>query len=148
MKSKTLITIIIISISSFLIGCVDSDKKSEIQANDLDKAKDELIVAEENYTAEVLKFKNQSNEKIAENEKLIAEIKPMLVNKNKTVKAEKEGIEDKIGILEQKNNELKSKLNEYQDKGEEQWKTLKEEFSHDVDELGKSLKNFRVDNKK
>lgn len=148
MKIKSLITILILSITSILIGCADSDKKPEIQANDLDKAKDELIVAEENYAAEVLKFKNQSNEKIAENEKLIAEIKPKMVSKNKSVKAEKDGIENKIGILEKKNNELKLKLNEFQDKGEEQWKTFKEEFSHDVDELGKSLKDFRVDNKK
>ena len=49
--------------------------------------------------------------------------------------------------FEQKNNDMKRKLEDYKEEGIEQWNSFKSEFKKDLDELGKALKNLTVDNK-
>jgi len=56
--------------------------------------------------------------------------------------------EKNLNELEQKNKNLKMKMAEYQDSGKDNWESFKREFNHDMDELGKSLKNFTDNNKK
>ena len=52
----------------------------------------------------------------------------------------------KIENLEQKNKDLKIKLETYETNHSD-WETFKREFNHDMDELGKALKDLTVDNK-
>lgn len=49
--------------------------------------------------------------------------------------------------MEQKNKELKVKIDSYKNDVNSDWKAFKKEFNHDMDQLGKSLKDFTVDNK-
>lgn len=53
-----------------------------------------------------------------------------------------------IDTIEQKNKNLKIKMDSYKNDVDSDWQSFKREFSHDMDELGKSLKDFTVNNKK
>ncbi len=54
---------------------------------------------------------------------------------------------ENIAVLEQKIQALKTKIETYQS-SQSDWQSFKNEFSHDMDELGKALKDFSVDHKK
>jgi hypothetical protein len=53
-----------------------------------------------------------------------------------------------IDALEQKNAALKSKLNTYENNAQSDWESFKREFNHDMDQLGNSLRDLTVNNKK
>ena len=86
------------------------------------------------------KYRTEQEQKIHENEKVIAELK----TKKSQVKKEKlTNYENKINELEKKNNELRKKIIvNYKDQGVSKWESFKKEFNHDMDELGQSLKNL------
>jgi hypothetical protein len=52
----------------------------------------------------------------------------------------------KIANLEQKNKDLRVKLDAYET-SQSDWETFKREFNHDMDELGQAFKDITVDNK-
>lgn len=60
----------------------------------------------------------------------------------------KASYEKQIAVLEEKNSEMKIRMSEYKEDGGEKWQSFKIEFNHDMDELGKSLKDFTVDNER
>lgn len=125
-------------------ACRSPEQKVDTAAVNLTEAKDDLSKAQEDYAAEVEKFKRESNEKVTSNEKIIADLKVKMKNENKEMKA---SYRENINTLEEKNATLKKRIDEYQDGGNEKWQSFKTEFNHDMDELGKSLKDFTVDNK-
>jgi hypothetical protein len=49
--------------------------------------------------------------------------------------------------LEQKASEIKKKVHEYKEEGKDKWAAYNDKFNHDLDELGKALKNFMVKSK-
>ena len=53
-----------------------------------------------------------------------------------------------IDDLEQKNINMRKKIEEYQETGKDKWEAFKVEFNHDMDELGTALKNLTVKNTK
>ncbi len=85
-----------------------------------------------------------AEEKINSYEKIIAEFKARIANEKKEniVNYEKILVE-----LEQKTSGMKKKLVEYKEKGIDKWDSFKLKFDHDMDELGKALKNFTVKSK-
>ena len=50
--------------------------------------------------------------------------------------------------MEQKNKDLKVKMDAYKNDVSSDWQSFKREFKHDTDEIGKVLKDLTVDNKK
>ena len=50
--------------------------------------------------------------------------------------------------MEQKNTDMKKRMDEYKADGKEQWKKFKAEFSRDMDELGQAFKDLTVKNVK
>lgn len=91
-------------------------------------------------------YRAEQEKKIAENDKKIAELK---VEKNKVKQERLSAYEDKIDELERKNNELRSRISTYRkDEEKGKWESFKKEFNHDMDELGKSLKDLFKDNVK
>ena len=65
----------------------------------------------------------------------------------RTGKSMDEQYAKKINELEQKNREIKEKVNTYKNEASDDWETFKKEYNRDMDDLGRSLKNFTVDNK-
>jgi hypothetical protein len=53
-----------------------------------------------------------------------------------------------LDTLEQKNNELKKKLEAQKEEEKQKMEAVQTEFRRDMDELGKALRDFRVDNVK
>ena len=91
-------------------------------------------------------YRLEQEKKIAENDKLIKELK---TKKNEVKKEKLINYENKIKELEKKNNELRKKIVvNYKDEGVNKWESFKKEFNHDIDELGQSLKNLFKDNVK
>ena len=116
---------------------VENAQENVIQANkDLDQANQEYLADIENYRVETAST-------IAANEQAIADFNAGLEHERKAVRAEHK---KRIAELEQKNREMKMKMDNYKEEGKENWEKFKTEFSHDMDELGKAFKNLTVKN--
>ena len=51
-----------------------------------------------------------------------------------------------VAELKQKNHALKEKLDKYEDQGENKWEEFKTNFNHDMDAVGKTMKDLFKDN--
>jgi phosphoenolpyruvate-protein kinase (PTS system EI component) len=144
MKKLSLIfSALLLMAGTELISCNTSAEKVE-------KAEDEVKVANENldeanaeYLADVEQFKLETNQKIADNAKSIADFNARIATDKKLAKAE---YKEKIAALELKNTDMQKKMADYKADGKDGWAKFKEEFNHDMDELGKALKDFTVKN--
>ncbi len=68
---------------------------------------------------------------------------------SKTKKSEARIAYDKsIADLEARNEAMKVKVGVYKEEGNEKWQSFKDEFNHDMNELGDALKDLTKDNKK
>lgn len=138
--------------TTVLVGCQDSTKKEaaaqdnvENAREDLDDAKEELSDARKAATQqEWTAFRESTNATIAQNEIRIAEMKADLKKRGKSID---EAYAKKIEDLEEKNREIKIKVEMYKNDTSSDWKSFKEEYNRDMDELGQAFKNLTVDNK-
>lgn len=89
-------------------------------------------------------FMKESAEKIQSNESKIKELKE---NKKEEAIAADQEFDSKIKNLQDKNEEMKSRMNNYQPQ-KSTWTKFKEEFNHDISELGNAFKDIAVNNKK
>lgn len=92
--------------------------------------------------SEFQKFRKESEKKIKGIDDKIGELKVYFYKNN--VK-DKVAFQDNLNLLEQKNEELKVKL--AGNKDESTLTSFKPEFNRTMDELGKSIKEFRSKNK-
>lgn len=129
------------TIGTLLISCSSpseklADAKNEVkEANaNFDKANEENIKDMENY-------KREAAEKIEANERSITEFKARISHEKAEAKVD---YEKKIDALEQRNDDMKKKMDDYKADGQEKWQTFKTEFSHGMDELGKSFKDLTI----
>jgi peptidoglycan hydrolase CwlO-like protein len=91
-------------------------------------------------------FKKDAQMKIDENKQKIADLKDKKSNESKEVR---DKYDKKVANLEQKNNELRKKIDNYNESSNStKWASFKREFNHDMDELGKSIKDIGKDNVK
>jgi len=133
-------------------GCQSSVQKQDAaQAKvkdarqDLNEAqKDANAIGQELATAEEwATFKCESEIKIRDNEIRITELNVKMKKPGETFD---ELYANKIANLELQNKEMRTRLTAYE-KSQSNWETFKREFNHDMDELGKALKDLTVDNK-
>jgi peptidoglycan hydrolase CwlO-like protein len=150
-------SILTLAIATFVIASVatsckpNTDKEQAAQEN-VDNAKVAVTDAEVDLdeskkvaTAEEWQaFKDDTNAKIDDNNAKIAELKLKI---KKTGKDIDKVYQKSIDTMEQKNKNLKAKMDSYRNDVNSDWKSFKNEFNHDMDELGKSLKDFTVNNK-
>jgi vacuolar-type H+-ATPase subunit I/STV1 len=125
-----------------LAACSSSAKKVDNAKEQVNKAQEDLIKAEEAYAKDVSDFKISVNEKIDANKKEIAEIQIKLKTSKSKLSAE---YQKRIVLLEAKNEELKLKISNYKADKRENWTNFKDEFQRDLDALGTALKNFTID---
>jgi hypothetical protein len=64
-----------------------------------------------------------------------------MANDKKEFKAKNE---KHLTSLEQKNNDMKMRLENYKDEGQIKWLTFKNGFNRDMDKLGNDIKNLSV----
>lgn len=138
--------------ATVLVGCQNTTKDEaaaqenvEDARDNLDDAKEELSSAREAATKEEWQaFKDSTSATISQNEMRIAEMKAKMKKTGKTID---DGYAQKIEELEQKNKEIKLKVDQYKNDAGDDWKSFKEEYNRDIDELGTAIKNLTVDNK-
>lgn len=124
----------------------ESQQKVEVAKENVQDAKDSLAVAKKAATDEEWKtFKKQADSLVADNEAQIAELKLRMKKTGKSVDAK---YQKNIEILEQKNQDLKVKIDTYQNDANSDWQSFKREFKHDMDGVGKAFKDLTVDNNK
>ena len=133
-------------------GCQSSSQKEASARDNLQEAKQDLKDVQKDANEEAQKlanaeewetFKSDAEIIIRNNEIRIADLRVKL---NKEGKILDPMYEKKIETLEQQNKDLKRRIEDYE-KSHSDWETFKREFNHDMDELGKALKDIGVDNK-
>jgi len=152
-KSILTLSIATLVIGSIVMGCKKDTKQVQDAQESVDSAKVAVKDAEEDLdeakraatAAEWQQFKDSTDAKIEENKAKIAELKLKIKKTGKDIDKE---YQRNIDTIEQKNKNLKAKLDSYKNDADSDWQSFKREFNHDMDELGHSLKDFTVDNKK
>jgi predicted RNase H-like nuclease (RuvC/YqgF family) len=152
---KTIFTLAITMIiaGTIFTGCELTTKKTENTPDQMQKSTNDdegsqhmgTTMMAKDSISEYQQFKKESEEKIDDFEKSIAEFKTKIANAKAETKAE---YEKKLTSLEQKDNALKKKLEEYKEDGQDNWSKFKSEFSHDMDELGIAIKDLTIINVK
>lgn len=135
-------SILSIALLAFIVGTVsisngqNPDKKSVVASANIQQPQKDLV-------SEVQKFRKESEQKIKSIDNSIGDLK-VYFYKNK-VKG-KEAFQNNLNALEVKNDALKVKL-AGDIKDQAVLASFKLEFNSVVDELQKSLKDFRIKNK-
>lgn len=142
MKTKFLsLAVTALITGSLCIGCQSSTEKVENAEKDLIQANSELDKANEEYLKDIDTYRTKMNEKVIENEKSIADFKARVEHEKRVAKAD---YIKKIVALEQKNTDIKKKMDDYKAEGKEKWEAFKLEFGQDMDALGKALIELTV----
>ncbi len=152
---RTILTFVVtttLMAGTILTGCQTSGEKLDDAKSNVQDAKQDLKEAQKEVSTEALNtanaaewkvFKQESEVKIRNNEVRVAELKVKLKKPGKTFDAL---YEKRIEKLDQKNKDLKTRIDAYENK-QSDWQAFKSEFNQDLDELGQALKDFTVDNK-
>jgi hypothetical protein len=126
-----------------IMACNSPAQKVENAKEKLIDAKEELSQAQKDSAADYENFKMVSESRIAKNEELIQAYKQSMKDAKREWKSTDQKIVDD---LEQKNINMRKKMEEYRIEGKDKWVEFKTEFNHDMDELGKAIKDLTIKN--
>ena len=144
-KSNSILTVVGIAAMAIFSSCSTPAEKVETAEQDVTQAQENLSEAKDDYLVEVENFKKESADKITANDKAIAEFRTEMANSKKELKVK---YDKQIADLESKNDTMKIRMANYKDEGKDNWQSFKVEFNSDMEELGRSFKDFTVNNKK
>jgi hypothetical protein len=133
------------SVAFIAIGCSSPAEKVEKAQEQVVEANNNLDTAIKNYQADINAYRIETANRIAANELAIANFNEKIANEKKEAKAD---YLKKIAALEKRNADMKIKLAEYKEDGDDKWKTFKAEFNKEMDDLGKSIKDLVTKDKK
>lgn len=141
---------IILSSTTFLMvaffsSCSSPAQKVENKKDNVVEANKELEDATDDYIEDMAAFRKENADKIAANEKSIADFKARIASQKQDAKAD---YTKKVLELEKKNSDFKKKLEEYKETSKEKWDLFKAEFNRDMNELNASLKDFTTSKNK
>jgi len=153
-KFNCILTIgILLFAANVLTGCQSSDQKVKAANDKVQVAQQELAIAQnianvetqKAVTAEELKtFKLETELTVKNNEVSIAELK---LKMRKSGSAMDELYAQRIDTLEMRNKGLKDRFTSYE-KSQSNWENFKFEVNHDLDEIGRVLKELSPKNTK
>lgn len=135
-KSILIITAFTIISGAILTSCNTPAQKVDSAQKNVIEAKEVLNEAKEEYLVEIENYRKEAAIKIKANKQTIADL-------NEKNKAE---YQKQTAELEQKNNNLEMRMDNYKEDGEGNWKVFKTEFNNDMDKLGKAFKDLTVKN--
>jgi len=146
MKNKILKTAALTFIvGAILTGCETSAEKVEKAQINLSQANKDLDEAQEEYVTDIESYRKETDEKIAANEKSMAEFETRVANEKKEAKAD---YNKKIMALQQKNIDMKKRMDDYKADGKEKWELFKADFTKGMDEMGESLRDLTSEHSK
>lgn len=147
MKKNKIIFILtgfVLATGIFFTACNTPAQNVEKAKEDVDAANKNLEAANEAYLADVENYRKETAEKIAANDRSIAEFNTRIENEKADAKAD---YKRKIMELEQKNTDMKKTMNDYKAEGKEQWENFKNDFNRNMDELGNALEDLTTKDK-
>ncbi len=133
----------LLALSSLIISCDSPATNVQDAKEDVAKAKADLAKANEEYRKDTVNYKNAMIKKIEANEIELAKLRRKIASLKGDARAE---YADSINWLEKRNAALKVKITTYKPNDRSTWQSFKDELNHDMDELGKSLKDLTVRN--
>lgn len=134
----------ILTVAILVISCSSPEEKVENAENKVVEANVKLDSAIKNYQEDMTAYRMETANRIIANQKTIADFNTKIT---KLKKEKREEYLEDIAELDKKNTEMKDKLNSYKDNGSDKWKSFKMEFSKEMDDLGKSIKDLTTKDK-
>jgi len=134
-------------------GCQTSDQKVDEAKTKVQDAKDDLKEVQQDASEEALKaatdeewriFKSESDTKIKANEAYMTALKDKMKTSGKKMDAT---YQKNIDLLEQRNKDMRNRIDAYDNNSKSNWAAFKREFNHDMDELTLAFRDFTVNNK-
>lgn len=141
MKKIILVFVTVFIAGTMFVSCQSSAEKVDQAKENVVDAKQELNQA---IKDSIVQFRKESAQQITAYEQSIADLKAKIATEKKDVKAT---YEKSLEELEQKNELLKTKLNDFKDEETDKWESFRDEFRKDMQDLGSAIKNFTVNNK-
>lgn len=126
-----------------LTGCNTQDNSQNISKDKVQNTKEAFTKVTLRMNSAIENFKAEQAKLIETNNKRIAEYKLELARENAKNKAI---LENKLSELEHKNIKLKKRLVDYKNNGNQKWVAFRDEFNHDMEELGKALSDLTIKN--
>jgi ABC-type transport system involved in cytochrome bd biosynthesis fused ATPase/permease subunit len=146
--------ILSLAVVAFMAGTLSTtfgqvvDKKSEKARENLKEekkdvvvAKHDLVVAKKDSVAEYQTLTKESDLKFKSNEKSIANLRAAITKGNSAAMATDQ---QKVSLLEDKNNALKKELADYKELEQTKFTAFKSEFNRDLAQLANELKDFKI----
>lgn len=140
-NSILLLAIQIIIVGTILSGCNTPAENVENAKNEVKQANENLREANKEYLADIEKYRKEVAIKIAENDKSMADFKARIETNKKNANID---YKDRIAKIEQKNSDMKKKMDNYKAEIKNKWQDFKYEFTRDMDELSKDLKDLTI----
>lgn len=134
-------------------GCQTSDQKIDEAKTNVQDAKDDLKEVQQDANEEALKaatdeewriFKNESDAKIKANETLISDMKDKVKASGKKMDAV---YAKNIDLLEQRNKDMRNRIDAYNNNSKSNWAAFRSEFNRDMDELALAFRDLTANNK-
>ncbi len=137
MKTKYFFLAVIILIAGAVFtGCENNKDNAK---DNVEKANQDMIDAQIQFEKEWQQFKNDAELIINDNQNKINDFKAAMKTTSTKFKAK---YENEVLTLEQKNIELKKKLNEYKYERKENWENFKIEFNRDMEIVSTAVKDI------
>ena len=138
------ITMVLAGASLTSCNTTPADKVTNAQ-KDVNQANKDLDAANAAYLADIEKYRKETADKIMSNDKSIADFKARIENQKQNARS---NYQKQLAELEQKNTDMKKKMEDYKADNKEKWEIFKTEFNHDMDELGNAFKGLTIKNNK
>jgi septin family protein len=142
------IAIIPFMAAAMLTGCESSGTKVGNAQQNVQDAKDKVVVAQKELDQaikdSIQQFRKEESERISANEKSIAEFRAKIAKENQEVRVKNE---QKLADLEQQNRDMKTRLEQFKEDSKDNWDAFRFKFKHDMDNLGLAFKAFVVKRK-
>ncbi len=139
-KSKSMLFGFAIGVVLTIASCTSTPTEKLVIAQETAKqANNDLEKAKVEYLNEIDSYRKDANDKIAANEKSIAEFKARVANEKNDVRAE---YKLKIAELDLKNSDMKKQINDYKADSKDKWENFKIQFTKSLNDLGVSFKNL------
>lgn len=142
-KSILALTVLILAAGVIFTSCETPGQKVEDAKDDVTQAEEDLEQAKLEYTADMDAYRQQTAERIAENDRILSEFDARISTEKEELRADYRA---QMAELEKSNSDMKMKMDGYTSQNREDWEAFKAEFNRDMEALGASLKNLTVKN--
>ncbi len=144
MKIKITVFSLVASMFLLVAACGPSAKKVQEAKDNLAQEKEAYAQEQKDSIEDYESYKLAYEAQIDANEVAMAELRKKVKKSKDKFQTSNEKLIDE---LETKNSNMRKKIREVKREGKEDWNSFKEEFSYDMDELGKAIKGIGENNK-